>query len=210
ITEDGIEENSAIITVNAFLLAILRGDRRLHQLHEYIGKEPSLLEEVAHIIFPETNNASSFLVDLVDLAVRARPSSASLSLLPARYHAFARALEGVFACLNEQAHADHQPHLFLKRHETCPECDGWVVELATCIRCGATYLAGRKEIVSSSQNSIASRQYIFRQLTENTSDILGQPAYFLLDEHIGHVDEDEWAAIDDEMPETNDGGMLYQ
>jgi len=91
--------------------------------------------------------------------VRARPAPDDLSLLPARYHVFARALEGAFACLNVALHSkpdqDLQPEtrnlkletrmerLFLTRRETCPHCQSRVFELATCPRCGAAYLVGR-------------------------------------------------------------------
>jgi hypothetical protein len=208
--EDGAERARVLTAIDAFLYAILHGDQRLHLLHEYIRKEPAFLEKVAHRLFPETDDASNSLVDLVDLAVRARPSSISLPLLPARYHAFARALEGVFACLNKQEHANKQPHLFLNRHETCPECNGWVVELATCIRCGATYVAGRKEMDISSQDSPASRQYTFRHLADNVVNSFGQPAYFLLDEHASHSDEDELVNTDDESSESDEEGKLYR
>src|SRR5207302_1988531 len=114
------------------------------------------------------HDPSMHVVMLVNLAVRARPSAASLSLLPARYHAFARALEGVFVCLNRQGHADHQPHLFLSRHEICPDCNGWVVELATCVRCGATYVVGRIEgDISSDTGSVA--QQTLLQLADGTA-----------------------------------------
>jgi ATP-dependent helicase YprA (DUF1998 family) len=207
--EDDQEYTREQYTIDAFLYVILSGDERLHELQELLGKEPALLEEVAHRIFPGEHDGSIHLVMLVNLAVRARPATTSLSLLPARYHAFARALEGVFACLNKQGHADHQPHLFLSRHEICPDCGGWVVELATCVRCGATYVVGRIEGDTSSDSASVTQQQTLRQLADGIAGQLSQPAYFLLGRQDASVDEDDVTATGEELPEQIASGQLY-
>jgi len=132
--------------VNRFLYLLLQGDGRLHTLQDELAEKPRLLSDLATDIFSDREDASERLIDLVSLAVRARPDAESLSLLPARYHIFARALEGAFACLNPAAHQDAEddpPRLFLTRREECPDCHSRVVELATCTRCGAAYVVGR-------------------------------------------------------------------
>ncbi len=202
--------NRALNTVDAFLYAILCGDQHLHQLHDYLVREPSFLQDVAHHVFSGDENAEKHLVTLVDLAVRARPTSASLSLLPARYHAFARALEGVFACMNRQNHADGLPHLFLSRHETCPDCSGQVVELATCVRCGATYVVGRKVERRVQGAHFAPKQYTLHQLTELVLESSDSSAYFLLNELTGYTDEDELTATGEESADQGDIGALYR
>ena len=171
----------------AFLYTILAGDRRLHTLHTYLGQEPYALNDIASVIFPQLENAANALVTLVELAVRARPTPTSFSLLPARYHAFVRALEGAFACFNESAHADRQPRVFLNRHEICPECHGWVVELATCIRCGATYAVGGR---NPGENTSQGLRYV-KPLVEHSYGKLKLPSYFLLGSSITDNDEDE-------------------
>src|SRR5262249_53117199 len=129
---------------------------------------------------------------------------------PARYHAFARALEGVFACLNQQDHEDLLPHLFLSRHETCPDCGSRVVELATCVRCGATYVVGRKESNAVQENLPTRKQYTLRQLAANITESADRSAYFLLNEQTGYVDEDEITITGDEPAEQSEVGELYR
>lgn len=181
--------------VEAFLYGILCGDRRLHRLHEYVSHTPYSLSEIAGIIFPLDAQASNKLVALVDLAVRARPTPNSFSLLPARYHAFVRTLEGVFACLNKQGHKDQRPHMFLNRHEVCPECKGVVVELATCVRCGATYIVGKGREGGLNNNS----SYFMRQLSDNTQGLFEYSAYFLMGEQADSIDEDAFVETGDDV-----------
>ncbi len=203
--DDKLAQGQVLFAAEVFLYHILKGDGRLHRLHEHLGKEPYFLEEIAPIIFPDDRNAEIHLVTLVDLAVRARPTPSSHSLLPARYHAFVRALEGVFACLNSQAHLDNKPRVFLNRHEQCPDCGGWVVELATCVRCGAAYIIGHGE-GENKQQEVYSRRGMLRQLSEDTH---GQnAAYYLLDKQIVDIDEDEAVAEGYELVEEGTAGKL--
>ncbi|HVB25286.1 MAG TPA: DEAD/DEAH box helicase [Ktedonobacteraceae bacterium] len=171
----------------SFLYSILCGDMRLHLLHKYVGQAPYSLHDIAAIIFPEDPQANNRLVTLVDLAVRARPTPESFSLLPARYHAFVRTLEGAFACFNAQKHTNQQPHIFLNRHEVCPDCGSLVVELATCVRCGATYVVG-KGGKTEVENA---RPRFLQQLSDNTQGLLDRSAYFLIGKQVRGIDEDE-------------------
>lgn len=182
-------------TVGAFLYGVLRGDRRLRRLHDLLGEGPCALDVIARDIFPNDADPTESLVTLVDLAVRARPDPASLSLLPARYHVFARALEGAFACLNRQGHPDGKPRVFLGRREECPVCRGWVVEIASCVRCGATYVVGR-ETSSGPRPAISPLSatedgFKLGQLSEGMEGSWGKPVYFLLGSEAVSTDEDE-------------------
>jgi ATP-dependent helicase YprA (DUF1998 family)/uncharacterized C2H2 Zn-finger protein len=183
--------------LNRFLYSVLCGDERLQKLQARLAEEPAFLYSLAERIFPERDDAIERLIDLVNLAARARANRESLSLLPARYHVFARALEGAFACLN--AHApEHDrirhPRFFLHRQEECPHCGGQVVELATCVRCGATYVVGRLVNINEREG----RTHL-HHLTGQPDDLFGEKAYFLLGEQVEGVDEDEIVAVGEDL-----------
>jgi hypothetical protein len=184
--------------VNAGLYALLRGDGRLRHLQDALEEKPHFLNALANAIFPGGDTAAEGLVHLVNLAVRARPGPEDLSLLPARYHVFARALEGAFACLNAPAHAApnvSDERLFLTRRETCPHCASRVFELATCPRCGAAYLVGR--LLKDRESQIVYLQDLGMQ----SDDMRGQRAYFVLDDQLAGLDEDEAVAAAEDLDE---------
>lgn len=170
---------------------ILRGDARLRRLQTQLAEGPRLLVDLAGSLFPELapEMAREAAVRLVDLAVRARPHDDDLPLLPARYHVFARALEGAFACLRETAHGDGAPRLFLGRHETCPDCGAVVFELATCARCGVAYVVGELEEVDLPDE----RAFRLRPLAGDTASGSGKRAYFILEENVTEDNEDDIA-----------------
>ena len=131
-------------SVNVFLYYLMMNNQRLLHLQKELLIRPRLLSDIADLIFPNDGDSQAGLVALVNLAVRARPSVDSASLLPVRYHVFARALEGAFLCLNEQEHAGSgAPRLFLKRVEKCPYCGWHVFAIRICTRCGEIYLVPR-------------------------------------------------------------------
>ena len=166
------------------LYRLLQGDERVQLLQELLREEPALLTTIANQIFPECTqtDAGNAIVKLIDLAVQARPDGDSMPLLPARYHVFARALEGAFACLNTEAHDDKKPKIFLNRHERCPEanCDAQIFELATCARCGVTYIVGEKvdQIIHPLVGDLATGQG-------------GKRVYYIISDTLPDVNEDE-------------------
>ncbi|MEJ5240704.1 MAG: DEAD/DEAH box helicase [Anaerolineales bacterium] len=130
-----------------FLYELLRGDERIHLLRNLLQQNPLLLDAAARRVFPELPESESLpaLADLISAAILARERKDKLPLLPARYHLFARALEGAFVCLNESHPAHRQegkPRLFLTRQKFCEHCGSRVFELANCTRCGTSYLIG--------------------------------------------------------------------
>lgn len=188
-------------TASAALYALLRGDSRVRRLQQALA-EPRALESVATLIFdlPETE-AQEAIVDLVDLAVQARPDGDALPLLPARYHVFARALEGAFACLNGNVkeHRAPGPQLFLNRHETCPECRSAVFELATCSRCGAAYVVGELRPHDLPDERVFRLHLAQGAFASGDQD----QAFFILEDELPDVNEDELEeedATDDEWP----------
>ena len=197
------QQNSASLqgqgAIERFLYLVLRGDERLHDLQDRLAEEPHFLSDLATDLFPDREDAAECLINLVNLAVRARPDPDSLSLLPARYHVFARALEGAFVCLNAAAHAaadaeGDPPRLFLTRREECPHCGSHVVELATCIRCGVVYVVGR--IVKDREHDDSPHLH---HLTGQPDDARSERAFFYFDERVAGLDEDEAVATGEDL-----------
>lgn len=198
--------------VERFLFDILRGDKCIQRLREMLAEEPRFFTSVAQDIFPNEANDATHLAELVSLAVRARPEEDSLALIPARYHLFARALEGAFVCLRD--HSDwsntspvglQAPQIYLTRHQICPECErrgrkAQAFELSVCTRCGREYLVGR--IVLAGQGGLFesnSGLAHLKQLVVDFGDIRGEKAYFLLGDQIHASDEDEDAALGEDV-----------
>jgi len=174
-------------TINVFLYYLLRSNQRLANLRKELLTRPRLLSDIAEVIFPDDDARQAGLVSLVNLAVRARSSSSSASLLPVRYHVFARALEGGFLCLNEKEHAKSgMPRLFLKRAEKCPHCGWYVFAVRICTRCGEIYLVPRD------------------------SDNLERPdsVFLLTKEYEGEDDEDEFVGVGEEISEIQTSSSL--
>lgn len=196
-------------SINAFLYQLLRGDGRLHRLHELLRARVHLLSVAAEELFSEEGDPAEQLVTLVNLAVRARPDANSLSLLPARYHVFARALEGAFVCFNEAGHAPNAPRVFLRRHEQCPDCDQRVVEMASCTRCGVTYLVGRVVKVEGGEEESGQRRYRLHHLTNDLTEGAGERAYFLVAERATQEDEDETVVAQEPLAEAPEEADPY-
>jgi ATP-dependent helicase YprA (DUF1998 family) len=145
-TNEVVEKKS-----NRFLNTLLKNNTHLMKLRQMLAGRSYFISDAAAQIFPQHSQPEEELIALVHLAAAAKLETTSNSLLPARYHVFARALEGGFACLNVLGHQETgSPRFFLSRHETCPHCNGRVFELAVCARCGMVYLVG-KEIKTSGQ-----------------------------------------------------------
>jgi hypothetical protein len=137
-----LDSVSAINAVNygPLLFEILRGDKRVVKLRAMLAGGPAYLGDLAREVFGDVPSARAMLVDLVDLCARARHASDDAPLIPARYHLFARAVEGAYLALypgrplylerQEQVAIDGQPYI--------------VCEIATCRQCGATYLVGER------------------------------------------------------------------
>jgi ATP-dependent helicase YprA (DUF1998 family) len=179
-------------SIERFLYDILKGDETLANLHHILAESPYMLHAIAARLFPNEPLAADILVQLVDLAVKARKEPTSLSLLPARYHVFARAPEGAFACLNITAHAESgTPRLFLQRHEKCPHCNSIVFELATCARCGIAYIVGR--ILEKDSHTFVTQSDIRPETQPN------EIAYFVISDRTTELDEDEAVAEGEDL-----------
>lgn len=142
----GGEHTSRKARVGALLYHLLKGDERVQALQLLLAeKRFCSLKEAAEAMFEDPEHRMESVVAVVALAARARTSPNAHPLLPARYHVFARALEGAFACLNREKHPDGKAWLSLSRHVSCPICDSPAHELAACSRCGASYFVGKED-----------------------------------------------------------------
>lgn len=128
------------------LYKLLKDDLNVMQLQEILQKKPQLLSELPKAFFQDENLSHSkklaAIVELVNLCAMAKEDDDAMPLLPARYHVFAKALEGAYVSLYKKR------TLFLDRRKSY-KFDGKntvpTFELANCQRCGQEYIVGRTE-----------------------------------------------------------------
>lgn len=185
------------LAVQRWLYKVLNGDERLRDLLETLKTTPSFLDRVASAVFPDASNPEQALVDLVALAVMARTGSEEMPLLPARYHVFARALEGAFVCLNKGGHKNGEPRLFLNRQKFCPTCQSRIFELANCTRCGVAYLVGKEKPGAQLDENPPRFQinpnnvYLVQDSALYLSESVRGSSYYVFLEQSAEEDEDE-------------------
>lgn len=198
-------------TMPRFLYELLKGDENVHYLRRELLNAPLPLQEAARKVFaflPE-DQAQKALASLVSAAILACQHRKQAPLLPARYHLFARALEGAFVCLNHThpAHAQHsKPILFLTRQKFCPYCGSRVFELANCTRCGASYLIGEErhgsEIADTEASPEIPLQPNYNYLVQNSvlyeSDQIARKVEYFVLESMEAAATDEDALIEGE------------
>jgi len=149
-------------SVDEVLYHVLSRDPYLNKLREWMlddsnASRPISVQEAADKLFgvdtdglkneTERHNA---LYHLIELGASARPTPESASLLPARYHVFARAPQGLWACLNPECKGrKHQDpsiawsKLYSTPHVTCDECGAYTYPVAICRTCGQVYIYGQ-------------------------------------------------------------------
>jgi len=170
--------------VKKFLCRLLLRDEKIVKLRILLEEGPTKFENCVKQLFENDNSSDTHrqaLISLVNIAVWARPDKESLPLLPARYHLFVRAPEGIFVSFYPE------PRIFLERREKTEE--GYVVfDLASCRRCGQEYLVG--DIVEGKLKHSFSKM-----------DIRRKNRYFLLwkEETQLEEDEDEEVAVPEEI-----------
>jgi len=188
VSQDLINEAKGKSNADAkkFLYEVLLKDQRITQLKRLLEGGSTKLEDCIKQIIGNNNPAdddNQAIISLVNIAVWARPDKESLPLLPARYHLFVRAPEGIFVSFFPE------PKIFLERREKTE--DGYAVfDLASCRRCGQEYLVG--DIVNDRL------KHPFAEI-----DTLKRNKYFLLwkDNIELEEDEDEEVAVPEEIAE---------
>ncbi len=185
-------------SIPRFFYHVLRGEKHLRVVREYLDQHgPTQLNTLAAELFD--GNAEA-LIFLVSAAALARPRAGNAPLLPARYHVFARALEGAFICLNREHDAhrgeDAKPRLFLTRHKWCPHCASRVFELANCTQCGTAYLIGKvknKHEAEGEPDILPDIEYLFQDSRLHIEEVAQRVDYFVLQLRSVLVDEDSLA-----------------
>lgn len=192
-----VTAHQCLLSAPAFLHSVLVEDERVVALQTKLAHGTMEFDVAARELFgSEENDPKQPLVDLIDLCVIARARPGDAPLIPARYHFFARALDGAFTCL----HPDHDPsspRLLLHRHERCPTCDlhrlkSTMFELGTCRRCRAEYVVG--EAAESDGTVVLAQAPRFsrkRQLL-----LLGKAG-------VGDDDDESTTGIDSDIDEAN-------
>ncbi len=124
--------------VKKFLYEILSKDGKIIKLKGIFEEGAKNFKECVKQLVENDNPSAEdhqHIVNLINIAVWSRSDEKSLPLLPARYHLFVRAPEGIFVSFYPK------PKIFLERRELTE--DGYpVFELASCRRCGQEYLVG--------------------------------------------------------------------
>jgi len=142
---------------------LLAGDANIRELFQVLETSRSL-QELIDLFSDSGDFAPEDFLAMVNVAVWAKPTAEDQSLIPARYHLFVRATEGVFIALYPQW------KIFLQRHETYEVGDETypVFELGYCRRCGASYLVGNIDLEENKlvpyepyrlQNDLAVQQF---------------------------------------------------
>ncbi len=187
--------------VSGFLYDVLVGDANLATLRRLLKEGgPTLVTELVGAVLGEGDERGQLeeLVQLVRLAAMARKDPRSMALLPARYHVFCRAIDGVFVSLVEEPLVELGTgrRLFLDRcdrHELRGQSVR-VFELAACRRCGLELVFGYLRPTEPQTRELVQLSPAEREAAATTATPL-EPAYFAL-------------GVDEPAPLDEDGEVL--
>jgi len=165
-------------SLETFLFVLLNHDALLLKLRKLLAVDSKNIYELANEILRDDKiqDKVSAIIDLVDLAIRAKSSMSTNQLLPVRYHIFIRAIEGLFISFYPMK------EIYLERK--LQNQQGYpVFEAANCKSCGRIYLVGRR---------VASGEYdLLRQPIANIENFNKPLEYFLIGDEVVSDDEDE-------------------
>ncbi len=190
-----------------FLYQVLKGDSNIRKLISSLNDKAALLHVAAEQVFPGDPQAEQGLIDLVALAVMAKTGEEEMPLLPARYHTFARALEGAFVCLNTTDHPKDKPRLFLQRKKFCEHCGSRVFELANCTRCGTAYIVGTATPGSGLDENPEgfeikiNNQYLLQDSQINITENARNTNYYIFANELSSSNEDENVTTGEDVAE---------
>jgi len=183
-----------------FLFEVFCDNPSLLKLRNWMIQKdmPVLFEEAAKYIFPSFDQEDQFkaLYHLIEICSIARPSENKLSLLPAKYHIFARPPQGMWACLNPKCSGKDQKietkwsHLFSNPTNSCEFCGAKVYPIYLCRECGQVFIASHYNSVTSEFTPATDqlpegwekRYFTWSQIKENT---------VLADQNEGESEEEE-------------------
>jgi ATP-dependent helicase YprA (DUF1998 family) len=143
--------------INGFLHRILISNPDIKRLRDWMIDmgDPVTAIDAANYLFPNMDRTGSLqaLYHLVELGAIARPGKNKLSLLPAKYHLFARPPQGIWVCINpnciENQGKDQGDRKWSKvfsiPHEYCDVCGATVYPIYLCRQCGQSFIATDKK-----------------------------------------------------------------
>ena len=198
--------DSQDIDVPKFLFYALKNNADVINLRRKLfeSKGPLKFLDTAKSLFPtlDPEDQRKALYHLVELGSLARQNENSLALIPAKYHLFARAPQGIWTCVNpacpgKEDTKQNWSRIYTMPHRTCEYCGSMVFPIYLCRECGQVFLlsefAGDESIYHPTSDlpteNIEHRYLTWSQINENTT---------LIDEEV--FDENE---IDDGITEPN-------
>lgn len=186
-----------ISDIERILYEILKDDENLVVLQKELGQETQSVDKVVDLVFKkdavEYKKKEEALISLIDLASKAKIDKDSKALLPARYHLFVRALEGMYASFYPKK------DVYLERREkvrAANNLDAAVFELANCQKCGQEYIVG-----------IIDKSGYLKHYTVDFEDTNKSINYFMIDnneEEVDSIDEDEGLLYKADNSKTED------
>jgi ATP-dependent helicase YprA (DUF1998 family) len=131
----------------AGLHAILDGHPVLNKLLVETVDEAVSLDNLAVLLFPNSEDRVSATENLLTLGTLARTGLDEPGLVPTRIHLFFRGLHGLYACIDPSCPArdiegEAPVGKLYSRPVTHCECGARALELLSCRDCGTTYLKG--------------------------------------------------------------------
>ncbi|MBQ8451829.1 MAG: DEAD/DEAH box helicase [Clostridia bacterium] len=120
------------------LYDILQNNKLVYEIRKRVLDKTITISELANSIYKdlniENNNLESTIAKVIELCGEAISPLDGNPLINAKYHVFARTLEGGFIALKDN------PKIFTERRK---EYDGYkVFELYNCMKCGQEYISG--------------------------------------------------------------------
>lgn len=174
-------------TPNHPLWDVMKDDANLIRLRNWMMEHPARparpADAAEHVFRGQSDEQSRLeaLYRLIELGALARPSDDQPPLLPARYHLFARAPQGIWVCINPQCSSREATEganwsrLFSHRTETCDACGSKAYPLVVCRECGQVYLQMKQDGLeflpaeSSSPADDDTRYFTWKSLDINAS-----------------------------------------
>lgn len=153
-----IDNNASIEpdSLSTLLYGALKNNAHLQKLRAIMMSQPDVplgLKEAAKQLFPDSQSdpvreqdSIRALYHLIELGAIARPHPDQATLLPARFHLFARSPQGMWVCLNPdckgrpEGHTESWSKLFGSPRLECDDCGCAVFPLSVCRNCGQVYV----------------------------------------------------------------------
>lgn len=170
--------------IDKILYEILKDDENLLALQKELGQQTQSIDKVVELVFKQDiviyKKKEEALISLIDISSKAKVDKESKALLPARYHLFVRALEGMYASFypNKEVYLERREKIRVTNNSEVT-----VFELANCQKCGQEYIVGTVDKLG-----------YLKHYTSDFEDSSKTMAYFMInssEEEMDSIDEDE-------------------